>query len=38
MPLVGNLATSWVAALLDFIGHARQMFADRPQSRFRFYS
>jgi hypothetical protein len=30
MPLVGNPATSWVAALLDFVGHARQMFADRP--------
>jgi hypothetical protein len=29
-PLVGSPATSWVAALLDFVGHARQMFADRP--------
>jgi hypothetical protein len=35
-PLVGSPATSWVAALLDFVGHARQMFADRPQRRFRF--
>jgi hypothetical protein len=35
-PLVGSPATSWGAALLDFVGHARQMFADRPQRRFRF--
>jgi hypothetical protein len=34
--LGGNSATSWVAALLDFVGHARKMFADRPQRRFRF--
>jgi hypothetical protein len=32
MPLVGNPAT----ALLDFVSHAREMFADRPQRRFRF--
>jgi hypothetical protein len=30
MSLVSNPATSWVTALLDFVSHARQVFADRP--------
>jgi hypothetical protein len=28
--------SAFCSALLDFVGHARKMFADRPQRRFRF--